>query len=89
MNLKENIERIHEIMGGVITEESDSKKDALKSMIKQSGIGVTSKLMGGINNLMTILYDGDIMKIHIHHLFICQQTKSLYIYMRHWLKNLN
>jgi hypothetical protein len=29
MNLQENIERIHEIMGGVINEQSESKKEAL------------------------------------------------------------
>ena len=33
MNLQENIERIHEIMGGVIKEQSESKKEALKSML--------------------------------------------------------
>jgi len=62
MNLQENIERIHEIMGGVINEQAESKKDALKSMLQQSGIEVTSKLMGGIDNLINVLYDGDVMK---------------------------
>ena len=38
MNLQENIDRIQSMMGGVINEQSDSKKDALKSMLKQSGI---------------------------------------------------
>jgi hypothetical protein len=48
-------------MGGVINEQSELKKDALKSMLKQSGMAVTSKLMGGIDNLIKVLYDGDIM----------------------------
>jgi hypothetical protein len=61
MNLKENIDRIQSMMG-VINEQSESKKDVLKSTLKQSGIEVTSKLMGGLDNVINILYDGDIMK---------------------------
>jgi hypothetical protein len=45
-----------------LNEQSESKKDALKSMLQQSGIEVTSKLMGGIDNLINVLYDGDVMK---------------------------
>lgn len=38
----------------------ESKKDVIKSLIDQSGINVASKLMGGIGNVIKILYDGDI-----------------------------
>ena len=61
MNLQENISRIKEVMG-VINEQSESKRDALKSLISQSGVEFTSKVMGGIDNVINILYDGDIMK---------------------------
>lgn len=84
MNLQENIERIHEIMGGVINEQSESKKDALKSMLKQSGIAMTSKLMGGIDNLITILYDGDIMGFsedtHTPLVYMSADKMALYIH---------
>jgi hypothetical protein len=72
------------MMGGVINEQSESKKDAIKSMIKQSGIEVTSKLMGGINNLVTILYDGDIMRFsedtHTPLVYMSVDKMALYIH---------
>ena len=84
MNLQENIERIHEIMGGVINEQSESKKEALKSMLKQSGMQVTSKLMGGIDNLITVLYDGDIMGFsedtHTPLVYMSADKMALYIH---------
>lgn len=61
MNLQENIIRIKEVMG-VINEQSESKKDALKSLLSQSGVEVASRVMGGLDNVINILYDGDIMK---------------------------
>ena len=84
MNLQENIERIHEIMGGVINEQSESKKDALKSMLKQSGFAITSKLMGGIDNIIKVLYDGDIMKFsedtHTPLAYMGADKMSLYLH---------
>ena len=84
MNLQENIHRIHEIMGGVINEQSESKKDALKSMLKQSGMAVTSKLMGGIDNLIKVLYDGDIMGFsedtHTPLVYMSTDKMALYIH---------
>ena len=72
------------MMGGVINEQSDSKKDALKSMLKQSGIAITSKLMGGINNLINVLYDGDIMKFsedtHTPLAYMGTDKMSLYLH---------
>lgn len=55
MNLRENIRKI-------LREQPESKKDILKSTLKQSGIDFTSKLMGGIDNIVNVLYDGDIME---------------------------
>jgi hypothetical protein len=84
MNLQENIERIHEIMGGVINEQSESKKDAVKSMLKQSGIEVASKLMGGIDNLVRVLYDGNIMGFsedtHTPLVYMSTDKMALYIH---------
>ena len=53
---------MRDLIKRILREQSESKKDILKDMLKQSGIGVTSKLMGGIDNVINILYDGDIMK---------------------------
>jgi hypothetical protein len=44
MNLQENIERIHEIMGGVITEDRMDK--VIKNMIDTVGIENTFKMVG-------------------------------------------
>ena len=44
MNLQENIERIHEIMGGVITEDKMDK--VIKNMIDDIGIESTFKMVG-------------------------------------------
>ena len=84
MNLQENIERIHEIMGGVIAEQTESKKDVLKSMLKQSGFYITSKLMGGVDNIIKVLYDGDIMKFsedtHTPLVYMGTDRMSLYLH---------
>ena len=46
----------------IIREETASKKDAIKSMIKKSGLETAAKVMGGVDSLIKILYDGDILK---------------------------
>jgi hypothetical protein len=46
----------------IIREETASKKDAIKSMIKKSGLETAARVMGGVENLIKILYDGDLIK---------------------------
>ena len=46
----------------ILREETVSKKDAIKSMIKKSGLETAARVMGGIENLIKILYDGDLTK---------------------------
>ena len=53
MNLQENIQRIHEIMGGVITE--DRKEMFIKNMIDDIGIENTIKMMGGYHEVEPFL----------------------------------
>jgi hypothetical protein len=55
MNLKESIRRI-------LREEQESKAEALKSMISSLGLYRASKLVGGISNLIKIIYNGDIIE---------------------------
>jgi len=55
VNMKDLIRRI-------LREETESKKDAIKSMIKKSGLETAAKVMGGVDSLIKILYDGDILK---------------------------
>jgi hypothetical protein len=66
-------------------EQTESKKDVLKSMLQQSGWEVTSKLMGGIDNLINVLYDGDIMKFsedtHTPLVYMSVDEMSLYIHV--------
>jgi hypothetical protein len=52
MSLQESIKRI-------LREERESKVDALKSMISSLGLAKASKLVGGVSNLIKILYNGD------------------------------
>ena len=55
VNMKDLIRRI-------LREETESKKDVIKSMIKKSGLETAAKIMGGVDSLIKILYDGDILK---------------------------
>lgn len=55
MNLQENIQRIHEIMGGVITE--DRKEMFIKNMIDDIGLADTIKMMGGYDEVEPYLTD--------------------------------
>lgn len=46
----------------ILKEETESKKDAIKSMIKKSGLEVAARVLGGINNIIDIVYDGNLIK---------------------------
>jgi hypothetical protein len=57
MNLQEDIHRIHEIMGGVITE--DDKTAKIHKMINDIGLFNTIKFFGGYHNIID-MFGGDI-----------------------------
>jgi hypothetical protein len=57
MNLQENIERIHEIMGGVITEDKMDK--VIKNMINDIGIESTFKMVGDYDVVEKYFTDED------------------------------
>jgi len=46
----------------ILREETESKKDGIKSLIKKSGLETAARVMGGVENLIKILYDGDLIK---------------------------
>ena len=46
----------------ILREEIESKKEAIKSMIKKSGLETAARVMGGINNIIDIVYDGNLIK---------------------------
>lgn len=46
----------------ILREETESKKDVIKSMIKKSGLETAARVMGGINNIINIVYSGDLIK---------------------------
>ena len=53
---------MRDLIKRIIREETESKKDSIKSMIKKSGLETVARVMGGIENLIKILYDGDLTK---------------------------
>ena len=55
MNLQENIYRIHELMGAVITE--DRKEMSIKNMIDDIGLENTIKMVGDYNEVEPYLSD--------------------------------
>jgi hypothetical protein len=57
MNLQENIERIHEIMGGVMTEDKMDK--VIKNMIDSVGIENTFKMVGDYDLIDSYFTDED------------------------------
>jgi hypothetical protein len=57
MNLQENIERIHEIMGGVITEDRMDK--VIKNMIDSVGLETAFKMVGDYDLVDSYLTDED------------------------------
>jgi hypothetical protein len=46
----------------ILREEIETKKEAIKSMIKKSGLETAARVMGGINNIIDIVYDGNLIK---------------------------
>ena len=57
MNLQENIDRIHEIMGGVITEDRMDK--VIKNMIDTVGIDNTFRMVGDYDAVEKYFTDED------------------------------
>ena len=57
MNLQENIERIHEIMGGVITEDRMDK--VIRNMIDTVGMESTFNMVGDYDLIDSYLTDED------------------------------
>lgn len=53
---------MRDLIKKILREQTESKKDAVKSMIKKSGLETTAKVMGGINNIIDIVYDGGLIK---------------------------
>ncbi len=45
-------------------EDKESKVDALKELVKNVGYNTASKMVGGTENLVNILFDGDIMNYY-------------------------
>jgi hypothetical protein len=60
MNLQENIHRIHELIGAVITE--DRKEMSIKNMIDDIGLENTIKMVGDYDEVATYLSDEDKVK---------------------------
>ena len=58
----------------ILREETNSKKDGIKSLIKKSGLETAAKIMGGVDSLIKILYDGDILKFS-------EETNTPLVYM--------
>jgi len=55
------IVNMKDLIRKILREQTESKKDAIKSMIKKSGLETAAKVMGGVDSLIKILYDGDIL----------------------------
>ena len=53
---------MRDLIKKILREQTESKKDAIKSMIKKSGLETAARVMGGVENLIKILYDGDLIK---------------------------
>jgi len=56
------IVNMKDLIRKILREQTESKKDAIKSMIKKSGLETAARVMGGVENLIKILYDGDLIK---------------------------
>jgi hypothetical protein len=56
------IVNMKDLIRKILREQTESKKDAIKSMIKKSGLETAARVMGGINNIIDIVYDGELIK---------------------------
>jgi hypothetical protein len=56
------IVNMKDLIRKILREQTESKKDAIKSLIKKSGLETAAKVMGGVDSLIKILYDGDMIK---------------------------
>jgi hypothetical protein len=58
---KDSPNRLEESIRRILKEEVETKKNVIKSMIEKSGLETTARFMG-INNIIDIVYDGDLIK---------------------------
>ena len=56
------IVNMKDLIRKILREQTESKKDAIKSLIKKSGLETAARVMGGVDSLIKILYDGDMIK---------------------------
>jgi len=55
------IVNMKDLIRKILREQTEFKKDAIKSLIKKSGLEFTAKVMGGISNIIDNVFDGDII----------------------------
>ena len=53
---------MRDLIKKILREQVESKKDAIKSLIKKSGLETAAKVVGGIDNIINFAYDGDLIK---------------------------
>lgn len=53
---------MRDLIKRILREDIESKKDSIKSMIDKVGLESAARVVGGLTNLIKIVYDGDLLK---------------------------
>ena len=75
---------MRQLIKKILREQSETKAEKIRAQVKKSGVDTVSNLVGGIDNLINMAYDGDLMKFSEETttpiVYLAVDKKNLYIH---------
>ena len=78
---------MRQLIKKILREQSETKAEKIRAQVKKSGVDTVSNLVGGIDNLINMAYDGDLMKFSEDTttpiVYLAVDKKNLYLHNFH------
>ena len=75
---------MRQLIKKILREQSETKAEKIRAQVKKSGVDTVSNLVGGIDNLINMAYDGDLMKFSEDTttpiVYLAADKKNLYLH---------
>jgi hypothetical protein len=75
---------VRQLIKKILREQSETKAEKIRAQVKKSGVDTVSNLVGGIDNLINMAYDGDLMKFSEDTttpiVYLAADQKNLYLH---------
>jgi len=75
---------VRQLIKKILREQSETKAEKIRAQVKKSGVDTVSNLVGGIDNLINMAYDGDLIKFGEETItpivYLAVDKKNLYLH---------